>query len=112
MNEDAYENQVLTVQQVAKRLHKSRNWVYTHKDALAGFSACARVCPYFSQKKIEEIEEGAYAISNEKRKLASKQNDCGTEENQKLQDKGRSKKMGGIAKPREMATKDPHGLLV
>ena len=102
---------MLTAQEVAKALNVSPDWVYRHKHALRGFQPAPGCALAFPEKVIQEIQEGTYGLSVEKRTLAGSQDDCRTAENEAVRYESRGAKVGGRAKHRHLAGADRHNLL-
>ena len=103
--------EMLTAQDVADLLHVSRGWVYRHRDALSGFQPAIGCALLFPERRIRDIQEGNYAVSDERRSMACGSHDQRPTENMPLPNEGRGQKMGGRTKPRRLADKDRHNLL-
>jgi hypothetical protein len=102
----------LTVKEAAQVLNKTPAWVYRHASALKAFqpfSGCALSIPV---AVIEQIKEGRYAVSDEKRTVARSQDDRGRPKNEVLCYKSTGKEVGSRTKYGRMAKgRDPYGLL-
>jgi len=105
---------MLTAKQVASILDVSTGWVYRHKDALGGFQPSHGAAVRFSENRIVSIKEGRYAIPDAQRQMARKTDDTGTEKNEGVPHKTRSKKVGSRTGGGSMGggkLHDPYGLL-
>jgi hypothetical protein len=105
---------ILTADEAAKALRKSRAWVYRHASALGAYQPYTGCALSFPASVIIAIKEGRYALSNEGRKMARPQNDNGCEEDENFCYESVGKTMGGRTKTRRMgqgARYDPYNLL-
>jgi len=102
----------LNVTEVAKALKVSVGFVYRNKHALGSFQTCRGGRLLFLEDEIHRILRGNNAISRKERQMESTKNDKRSEANKIVQNKNRSKKMGGKTKPRLLCgAGDRHGLL-
>lgn len=102
---------MLTADDVAARLQRSRAWVYRHKDALSGYQPGKGCALSFPEAVIKRIEEGNHALPDERRQMESRQDDRRPKEDKNLQNQIGSKKVGSRARRRDLEARDIHGLL-
>ncbi len=105
---------MLTAKQVAEQLRVPLSWVYRHKQELGGIQLSSRCLVRFFDNCIEKLQERCYALSDEKREMASQEDDRGHHQDSRVFHQNRSEEVGGRANSRVVVKNrgtDPYDLL-